>query len=296
MLFYLVRVCRYDLEITPDLEAFIFQGVCTIEFKINTSKLNDENAKEITLHSKELCVASAEYTIIGGADANAAASVYTANEIIFNVKATTVKFIFEQAIPADDTVKIRLKIHYNGFLNNQMAGFYRSSYTDMNGATKIMASTQFESLDARRAFPCIDEPGVKAIFGITFIVSSTLQVLSNMPEKIIDSLSATKKKITFLDTPIMSTYLVAFCVGEFDSVQGLTDHGVLVRVYTPPGKADHGNYALTVAMQCLDNFNNFFGIPYPLPKLDMIAIPEFAMGAMEVRKTDPTKYCERPES
>lgn len=80
----------------------------------------------------------------------------------------------------------------------------------------------------------------------------------------------------------MSSYLVAFCVGEFDYVQAMTDHGVLVKVYTPPGKSVSGQFALDCAVKALDAYDDFFGIAYPLPKLDMVAIPEFAMGAMEV--------------
>ena len=90
-----------------------------------------------------------------------------------------------------------------------------------------------------------------------------------------------KREIHFQPSPKMSTYLLAMCVGEFDYVAGTTQNGVGVKVYTPPGKADDGIFALDVAKKCLDLYDHFFGVPYPLPKLDMIAIPEFAMGAME---------------
>lgn len=163
-----------------------------------------------------------------------------------------------------------------------MAGFYRSSYTNIHGESKIMASTQFESLDARRAFPCWDEPARKAVFGVTLTVPKELDAFSNMPELSNKTLAGGKmKELAFLDTPIMSTYLVAFCVGEFDYVQAQSSGGVLVRVYTPPGKSDSGVFALDCATKSLDAYNDFFGTPYPLPKLDMVAIPEFAAGAME---------------
>ena len=162
-----------------------------------------------------------------------------------------------------------------------MAGFYRSTYTDVNGASKIMASTQFESLDARRAFPCVDEPAAKATFIVALTIPSNRQCCSNMPSSSVASMSATKKKVSFLESPKMSTYLLAFCIGEFDSVQALTEHGVVVQVYTPPGKSAQGQFALDAAVRSLDAYDDFFGVPYPLPKLDMIAIPEFAAGAME---------------
>jgi puromycin-sensitive aminopeptidase len=145
-----------------------------------------------------------------------------------------------------------------------------------------MASTQFESLDARRAFPCWDEPARKAAFGVTLVVPVELTAFSNMPEIHSKTLEGGKLRETkYLDTPVMSSYLVAFCVGEFDYVQAQTSHGVLVKVYTPPGKSETGQFALDCATKSLDAYDNFFGIPYPLPKLDMVAIPEFAMGAME---------------
>jgi aminopeptidase N len=270
----------YDLEITPDLDTFMFQGKVSIVFQVDPSKVTGENDKFITLHAKELCIISASYTVIQE-ETEATASPVPVDEIIYHIKSTTVKLIFGQGFGTAS--KILLKIDYSGFLNNEMCGFYRSSYTDISGQKKIMGSTQFESLDARRALPCIDEPGKKAIFGVSFIVPAQLDVLSNMPEKLVQSIDATKKRVVFLDTPIMSTYLLAFCVGEFDSIQGLTKNGVLVRVYSPPGKSLQGDYALSAAIRCLDLYDSFFGSHYPLPKLDMIAISEFAAGAMEVR-------------
>lgn len=147
-----------------------------------------------------------------------------------------------------------------------------------------MVSTQFESLSARRCFPCIDEPAVKAVFGVTLVIDSHLQALSNMPVKSIHSIDRKTKQVAFLDTPIMSTYLLAMAVGEFDYLQTVSAHGVIVSVYTPPGKSDSGEFALKVAARALDAYDDFFHVHFPLPKLDMIAIPEFAMGAMEVRR------------
>ena len=117
----------------------------------------------------------------------------------------------------------------------------------------------------------------QAIFRVTMIVPTQLTAFSNMPEKESRLLPNGRKRIEFMDTPKMSTYLLAFCVGEFDFLQTLTAHGVLIRVYTPPGKADEGMFALECGKRALDFFDDFFGLPYPLPKLDMVAIPEFAM-------------------
>jgi aminopeptidase N len=195
------------------------------------------------------------------------------------MKATTVTFVFSDSIPKGETIK--LKIDFVGCLNNQMAGFYRSHYKDTNGNDKIVASTQFEALDARRAFPCVDEPAAKATFLLTLVVPVNLEVFSNMPESKRITLDEKKVEVSFLETPKMSTYLLAYCIGEFDYLQGQTKHGVLIRVYAPRGRASSCQYALDCGVKALDSFDDFFGTTYPLPKLDMVAIPEFAMGAME---------------
>ncbi|CAM9646828.1 unnamed protein product, partial [Laminaria digitata] len=164
-----------------------------------------------------------------------------------------------------------------------MAGFYRSGYTTVEGEARMMASTQFEALDARRCFPCWDEPARKAVFEVTLVVPKALMAFSNMPERVVTDLPGGKlKEYRFMPSPKMSSYLLAFCIGEFDYVQGSTKEGrVAVRVYTPPGKSHLGTFALEVAEKTLDLYDNFFQERYPLPKLDMVAIPEFAMGAME---------------
>lgn len=265
----------YDIKIKPDLEKFTFEGEVTVE--LATSDALDKDCKEIVMHAKELCFISAKFVTVGD---KAAAEPVEAQEIRDNKKATTVTFVFPKEVPSSSV--ILLTITYIGFLNNQMAGFYRSSYTDIHGKKKIMASTQFEALDARRAFPCWDEPARKAVFGVTLTIPADLTAFSNMPEKCSKSLEGGKlREIMYLDSPKMSSYLVAFCVGEFDYVQGQTQNGVLVKVYTPPGKSDSGQFALDCAVKSLDGYDNFFGVRYPLPKLDMVAIPEFAMGAME---------------
>lgn len=267
-----INPTRYDIKLTPDLEKFTFQGEISVQLE-TTADLNE--CKSIVMHAKELCFISATLVV----DKERFAPM-EAQEIVDNKKATTVTFTFAKDLPASSTMT--LSIEYIGFLNNQMAGFYRSSYTDIHGETKIMASTQFESLDARRAFPCWDEPARKAVFGVTLVTPINLTAFSNMPEKYSQSMKCGKlRETTYLDTPIMSSYLLAFCIGEFDYVQAKTNHGVLIKVYTPPGKSNAGLFALDCATKALDAYDDFFGIAFPLPKLDMVAIPEFAMGAME---------------
>ncbi len=138
----------YAVELSPDLVRFIFDGNVSISGNVQ------EATNSIILHSKELLIPSASFS-------TSEKKTINASQIKFNITDTTVEFIFPEPIPAGEGV---LTIPFVGTLNNQMAGFYRSSYTDINGVKKIMASTQFEPLDARRALPCIDEPAVKVWF------------------------------------------------------------------------------------------------------------------------------------
>ncbi|KAM6559301.1 hypothetical protein CsatA_028540 [Cannabis sativa] len=183
---------------------------------------------------------------------------------------------FPQTLPIGDGI---LDIEFEGVLNDKMKGFYRSTY-EHNGEKKNMAVTQFEPADARQCFPCWDEPACKATFKITLDVPSDLVALSNMPI-IEENVKGQIKTLSYQESPIMSTYLVAFVIGLLDYVEDHTSDGVKVRVYCQVGKTNQGKFALHVAVKTLELFKEYFGRPYPLPKLDMVAIPDFAFGAME---------------
>ena len=184
----------------PDLEAFTFKGKVVISFAIDADKLEDDEdiAKTITLHAKELTFISACYSVDDDPD------VVAAEEIRVNLKATTVTFVFPTPLSAT-AARVRLTVEYTGFLNDQMAGFYRSTYQDIEGKDRIMASTQFESLDARRAFPCVDEPAAKAVFILHLVIPSNRQALSNMPPSSVVRCNEHQTRISFMATPKMST-------------------------------------------------------------------------------------------
>ncbi|MBI3254410.1 MAG: M1 family peptidase, partial [Nitrosarchaeum sp.] len=171
-----------------------------------------------------------------------------------------------------------VEIAFAGELNDRLLGFYRSQYKQ-NGKTKYLATSQFEAADARRAFPCWDEPQAKATFDISIIAENKFTAISNMP-------IASKKKIKnktiykFAKTPIMSTYLVYLAVGEFEYLTGKIGK-TQVRVITTKGNKSKGKYSLDLGKKLLLSYEKYFGIKYPLPKLDLIAIPDFASGAME---------------
>mmetsp|Transcript_13709 Transcript_13709/g.19373 ORF Transcript_13709/g.19373 Transcript_13709/m.19373 type:complete len:883 (-) Transcript_13709:45-2693(-) len=258
---------KYEIQIEPDLERFTFDGQVNIEIEISSE------TKDITLHSKEISVTEVSFSPL-----NQESASIEMTRVAYDLKLTTLKLTFEEILKVG---KGTLKIKYQGILNNQMAGLYRSNYISADGEKRTMATTQFESLDARRCFPCWDEPARKAIFEVTLIIPTNRQALCNMPEAEFTLLPKGKTSIRFMPSPLMSTYLLAICVGEFDFIQGVTKGGVSIRVFTPPGKKELGKFALQVGIDTLDLYDDFFQIPYPLPKLDMIAIPDFAMGAME---------------
>jgi len=175
--------------------------------------------------------------------------------------------------------KVKLSIKFTGTLNDRLLGFYKSQYKDKKGKTKYLATTQFEAADARRAFPCWDEPAVKATFDVSLLVDKHLDAISNMP---VTSKRNVGSKILykFGQTPVMSTYLLYLGVGEFEYLHGKL-RNIKIRIVTTKGNKNKGKLSLDFTKKFLGEYEKYFGIKYPLPKLDMIAIPDFAAGAME---------------
>jgi aminopeptidase N len=157
-----------------------------------------------------------------------------------------------------------LSIEYSGILNSALRGFYYSS--EGGSSSSGIAVTQFEGTDARRALPCWDEPCFKAVFDVTLIVPKGMTALSNMPvsSKAKHDSDPNKEVFQFDRTPIMSTYLLAFVVGEFDYISKRSSRGVDVRIYTTPGKTRLAHFALDVATRALEFFESYFEIPYVL--------------------------------
>eukprot|EP00755_Sulcionema_specki_P011443 Sspe_Gene.7689::Locus_2603_Transcript_1_1_Confidence_1.000_Length_2682::g.7689::m.7689/K08776/NPEPPS; puromycin-sensitive aminopeptidase len=254
------RVYRLTLE--PDLVNFTFTGSVEIDLAIH------EPTNTVSLNARNLAILSAKLTQ-GGETADA-------KTINLNVKDSVLEIGAQKELQKGEG---KLLLTFVGVLNDRMQGFYRSKYKH-GKETKYLAATQFEPIDARECFPCWDEPAVKAVFEVTMVIPEKLSVFSNMPEKGF-VLEGGKRRVTFLPSPLMSTYLLAFIVGEFDFIQGCTNNGTLIRAIAVPGKSHQLQYALDTGIKALEYYNEFFGIPYPLPKLDMVAVPDFASGAME---------------
>src|SRR5215813_7188811 len=174
----------------------------------------------------------------------------------------------------------RLRLAFTGILNDKLRGFYRSSYKDSSGEMRLMAATQFEATDARRAFPCWDEPEFKAVFAVTLVIDPKLTAVSNTAIKA-ERVAGGRKIVTFADSIKMSTYLVAFIVGELEATEPIPVGPTSVRVWCVPGKRRLAAFGHEIAVASLRFFEGYYGLPYPGDKLDLLAIPDFAAGAME---------------
>jgi len=187
------------------------------------------------------------------------------------------KFVIH--VPEGTQGRVKLDIKTRARINDGMLGLYRSRYVDLEGREKYLAVTQFEESEARKAFPCFDHPRYRTTFDIEFIVDQGLSGISNMPVSEERPISGTKKSIRFQTTPPMPTYLLFFGIGEFEILEDPGD--VLLRAVATPGKTELAREGLAFARKCVAFLTEHFGTPYPLPKLDLIAVPDFAYGAME---------------
>jgi len=255
---------HYSIKLKPDLEKHTFTGTTTVQLDVK------EPVRSITCNANELVIKSASINT---------GSTTLAPGISLNTPEETLTLSLGQELAPG---KATVTYEFTGILNDKMRGFYRSKYT-VDGQDRFAAVTQFEATDARQAFPCWDEPAVKATFDMTIIGPKDRVILSNMPEikSKVDPDDETCKVVSFATTPIMSTYLVAIVVGEFDFIEGKSEEGVTVRVYSPLGKKEQGSFALECGIRSLTFYSKFFNVPYPLAKYDMIAIPDFNGGAME---------------
>ncbi len=255
---------RYRIHLTPDLEAASFVGRVEIDVEVT------EATDRVTLHAKNLDLQPARVSGAAGELLSGAAQADETYE--------TVTFLFPEALAPGAAT---LSIDFTGILNDQLVGFYRSTYTDPSGATHLIATTQFEHSDARQAFPCWDEPSFKAVYEVTLSVPEGLAAYSNSPVLSESTGPEGRRTVVFAPTMKMSTYLVAFVVGPFEETAARDVRGTPLRVIYPLGKGHLTELAMQAGEFALTFFSDYFDIPYPGDKLDMVAIPDFAFGAME---------------
>lgn len=254
---------RYDLRMEPDLIAATFAGLVTIALRMT------EASSMIILNAVDLIISSATITGASGDRIDATIELDHAMQ--------RCRLTCSRPIPVGEW---QLTLVFQGKLNDQLRGFYRSTYKDQAGATHTMAATQFEATDARRAFPCWDEPDFKAVFATTLVIDPSLTAVSNT-SLVSDSIDSGKKVMRFADSMRMSTYLVAFIIGQLEATAPLFVGKTPLRLWTVPGKQPLTAFGHEIAAASLRFFEDYYGIPYPGDKLDLLAIPDFASGAME---------------
>jgi aminopeptidase N len=253
---------HYTLRIQPDLAARTTAGTATIELEVL------QPVQELVLNAHELAIDSVTLDDDPAAPRPLAPRLDPAKQTLS----------LPVALPAG---RHTITIRYRGKIGTQAEGFFVDKYPTPTG-DKLMLGTQFEPTDARRVFPCWDEPVYRATYDVTLVVPEKLMAVANMPAVGEKSLGTGWKEVTFARTPAMASYLVALYAGEFETVEGEQD-GVKLRIITTEGKRATATYALESTKRILAYYNEYFGVHYPLPKLDQIAVPNaFAtFGAME---------------
>ncbi len=258
---------HYHLNLDVDSDAMEFEGSVVI-----SGRKVGRPSQRITLHQHGLKIVEAKL-VFHDKKAEQDIEVERINHhgSLEEVRLHTVKLLY----PGRYTIDVRFK----GKISRQMNGIY-PCFFEQDGKDKKLIATQFESHHAREVFPCIDEPEAKATFDLSLITADEQTVLSNTPIKKQESMGK-RQNVVFETTPKMSTYLLAFVIGDMGYEEAKTKAGTLVRAYATPDNVQFTDFALDVAVKCLDFFNDYFGIKYPLDKCDLIALPDFASGAME---------------
>ncbi|XP_062870320.1 endoplasmic reticulum aminopeptidase 1 [Trichomycterus rosablanca] len=259
-----VKPLHYDILIHPNLTFLNFTGSVQIQLEVQ------QDTKHIILHSKNLHISRAVVLVQGRAHL-----LYFHESVAFEqIALSSPSFTFTKGIHV-------IHVAFSANLSDSFHGFYKGSYTTRTGEVRTLASTQFEPTHARAAFPCFDEPAFKANFSVRIRRESRHISISNMPKlktvMLLDGLLEDQYDVSVK----MSTYLVAFIICDFLSISKRSQHGVEISVYTVPDKINQTDYALNTAVTLLDFYDDYFNIPYPLPKHDLAAIPDFQSGAME---------------
>jgi puromycin-sensitive aminopeptidase len=255
---------HYRLTIEPDADAGTFTGAVAIDLDVMTA------TDTLVCNAAELDLADAWVQDADG----------TRHSATIDVDPSTERATFTVGITLPPGA-YQLFVGFSGRLDGKLRGVYRSTYTDVGGGEQHLVVTQFEATDARRAFPCWDEPAFKATFAITLVVPVGHVAVSNSAEIGRTPADGGRVAVEFATTMVMSTYLVAFVVGPLEVTAPVDAGGVPVRIVHPPGKGHLARYGLEVATFCLRYFAEYYDIDYPGDKLDMVAIPDFAFGAME---------------
>ncbi len=251
---------HYGIRITPDLTAGIFVGTVLVAIQVK------EPTDRIVMNSLGLKITSAQ--LLGTPNKDLPA--------LLDETAQTLTLTLDTPLPVGPRA---VTIKFTGVLGEQPQGLYISRY-QKNGVEQKALATQFEPADARRMFPCWDEPAFRVKMDLSVVVPDGVVVLSNMPEGQKGGSAPLTNVAEFKTTPPMPTYLLALFAGDFEYVGDEVD-GVELRVYTTPGKKEQGRYALEITKEIMRDYTEYFGVKYPLPKLDQLGLPNTGAGGME---------------
>ncbi|HSM43722.1 MAG TPA: M1 family metallopeptidase, partial [Acidimicrobiia bacterium] len=252
---------HYDIRLELDLETFTFQGSVGIDLEVR------EATDSLILNSAEIEIKSASLSDGG-----------VISEIAYDEEMERATLSLGSTM---EPGPYRLEIEHSGVINDQLRGLYRSVYRDADGEEHPLATSQCQSTDARRVFPCWDEPDFKATYQTTMVVAHGLEAYSNTSELERVMLDDGRVEFRFDKTMKMSTYLLAFIAGPFEATEPRVIRGTPIRIIVPKGNVQLTDIAMENAVFCFEFLSDYYGIPYPADKLDHIGIPDFAAGAME---------------
>ena len=254
---------QYELLLAPDVEEGTFSGTVAVTLAVNTT------SDELVCNALDLAIDEA-WVDSGGRRVEAKASLDAETE--------RVHFALDAPLdPGEHTLHVR----FRGELNDKLVGFYRSTFADDDGVEHTVAVTQFEATHARRAFPCWDEPERKASLALTLVVPEHLTAVSNS-RVVRDELAGDGlRQISFAETMVMSTYIYAWVIGPLELTAEVAAGGTMLRVAHPLGKGELTAFALESGAFALDWLTSYYGLGYPGDKCDLVAVPDFAFGAME---------------
>lgn len=252
---------HYDIRLVLDLDTFTFTGSVGIDLEVT------EATQNLVLNAAEVEIKSAELSNGVGIE-----------EIVHDHEQERATLALASVL---EPGAYRLELEHSGIINDQLRGLYRAFYKDADGQTHPIATSQCQSTDARRIFPCWDEPDFKATYQTTMVVADGLEAYSNTSELERVALGDGHTEFRFDKTMKMSTYLLAFIAGPFEATEPRVVRGTPIRIVVPKGNVHLTDIAMANAVFCFEYLSDYYGIPYPADKLDHIAIPDFAAGAME---------------
>ncbi|KAF9770560.1 hypothetical protein IL306_011868 [Fusarium sp. DS 682] len=262
-----VKPILYEIRLNPSFDDEIFAG----HVKISCTVI--DTCSSLELHCRSINVNQARVEFKHD-------SWDVLDTVGYNDARETLKIELPRQVTPGNKGELQIVLSYRGNFTRDLTGLYQASYETDDGVKHRIAATAMEPTYAREVFPCFDEPSIKAEFTISIVVEHSFVTVSNMPVEKSESISASKKLVTFQKTMPMSTYHVGLVAGPLAEAK-CTSSRIPISVFSPLGSEQQAAFAVDLAAKGLQFFEDCFDLPYPLPKLDLIGVPEFSTGAME---------------